>query len=69
MTGTQRQISTVDVQPQAEITSSDDVAALVRHLGLESFEYMDVASMNARERALAAWPLLAECHAWYENRR
>lgn len=45
-------------------SKADDIASLKSQLDTGSFDYVDIASLEAWERALEQWPLLAEWNRW-----
>lgn len=49
---------------QTSLALSDDVELLKKQLKTNSFNYVDIASIQAWEASLAEWPLLAEWEAW-----
>lgn len=53
--------------PQLEQGASDDIASLADCLHTGKFDYVDIRMINAQEKALSSWPLLAESIDWYEN--
>ena len=47
--------------------SSDDLTSLTQYLEVDSLDYIDIGLVQAREQALASWPLLGEIVAWHEK--
>lgn len=43
---------------------SDDIKSLKKHLKTGSFDYIDITSLQAWEKSLQEWPLLAEWDVW-----
>lgn len=51
----------------SELVLSDDIESLKKQIKVETLDYVDVASLQAWEKALQTWPLLAEWHVWSKS--
>lgn len=54
----------VKISKDSQLVLSDDIESLQKQLKIESLDYVDIASLQAWEKALKTWPLLAEWHGW-----
>ncbi len=48
----------------SDLVLSDDIKSLKKQLKTDSFDYIDIASMQAWKKSLREWPLLAEWDVW-----
>lgn len=52
---------------QPLIQDADDIQSLTQYLHTGEFEYVDIMSHEAWQRALKQWPLLAEWQRWSQE--
>ncbi|QEY57670.1 hypothetical protein FXF61_14760 [Pseudomonas sp. C27(2019)] len=52
---------------KTSLALSDDVELLKKQLKMDSFNYVDIASIQAWEASLGEWPLLAEWDTWSKD--
>ena len=43
---------------------TDDIESLRQNLAGDTFDYVDIASVEAWHKSLKEWPLLNEWHEW-----
>lgn len=52
----------------SSLRPADDLVSLKQHLPGGKFHYIDIATEQVRDLALARWPLMAELHSHHTHR-
>lgn len=47
-----------------KLVLTDDIESLRQNLAGDTFDYVDIASVEAWHKSLKEWPLLNEWHEW-----